>query len=67
MGRIHGEFIKFIYKLFDSSLYKRNEIYFEELMKIENLDVLNQGYEEIRIKLGDQNASIESSKIIFNI
>lgn len=40
---------------------------FEELMKIENLDVLNQGYEEIRIKLGDKNASIESSKIIFNI
>jgi hypothetical protein len=39
----------------------------EELMKIENLDVLNQGYEEIRIKLGDKNASIESSKIIFNI
>lgn len=40
---------------------------FDELMKLENLDILHQGYEEIRLKLGDKNASIESSKIIFNI
>ena len=51
----------------NDKMYQYVNLDYPKLMKIENLDVLNQGYEEIRIKLGDKNASIESSKIIFNI
>jgi lipid-A-disaccharide synthase len=46
---------------------KKLEETFNELLKMENQVQLSQGYEEIRIHLGNKRASKECSKIIFNV
>jgi len=46
---------------------KKLEETFNELLKMENQVQLCQGYEEIRIHLGNKRASKECSKIIFNV
>ena len=46
---------------------KKLEETFKELLKMEHQVQLCQGYEEIRMHLGNKRSSKECSKIIFNV